>query len=179
LTGADAVYTDKSGLPKYYGGLDNNITYKNFDFGVSVVYTGGFYIYNSTRAALLSNFFVNNSTEILDRWTAPGQKTDVARIVLTDNQANSASDRFLEKGDFLRVRTISLGYNFGGTALSRVGISKLRLFAQVYNPFVITGYKGQDPEVNSNRNNSNIAIGVDSRAVPQPRTYTFGLNVSL
>ncbi|MGE8428329.1 MAG: SusC/RagA family TonB-linked outer membrane protein [Sphingobacterium sp.] len=179
LVGDDAVYLDKSGLPKYYGGLDNNITYKKFDFGLSLVYTGGFYIYNTTRSALLTNQFLNNSTEILDRWTAPGQKTDVPRLFLSDNTATRASDRFLEKGDFIRVRTISLGYNFAGTTLNRAGIKNLRLFAQVYNPFIITGYKGQDPEVNSNRNNSNIAIGVDNRAVPQPRTYTFGLNVSL
>lgn len=179
LVGDDAVYLDKSGLPKYYGGLDNNITYKKFDFGVSLVYTGGFYIYNTTRSSLLTNQFLNNTTEILDRWTAPGQKTDIPRLFLTDNTANRASDRFLEKGDFVRVRTISVGYNFAGETLKRIGINNLRVFTQVYNPFLITGYKGQDPEVNSNRNNSNIAIGVDNRAVPQPRTYTFGLNVSL
>lgn len=179
LVGDDAVYLDKSGLPKYYGGLDNNITYKKFDFGVSLVYTGGFYIYNTTRSSLLTNQFLNNTTEILDRWTTPGQKTDIPRLFLTDNTHSRASDRFLEKGDFLRVRTISLGYNFANESLNRVGVKNLRLFAQVYNPFIITGYKGQDPEVNSNRNNSNIAIGVDNRAVPQPRTYTFGLNVSL
>lgn len=107
------------------------------------------------------------------------KKTDIPRLFLTDNTHSRASDRFLEKGDFLRVRTISLGYNFANETLNRAGIKNLRLFAQVYNPFIITGYKGQDPEVNSNRNNSNIAIGVDNRAVPQPRTYTFGLNVSL
>ncbi|MOA30450.1 hypothetical protein D3C78_1515410 [compost metagenome] len=64
------------------------------------------------------------------------------------------------------------------------GVSSLRLYAQVFNPFVITGYSGSDPEVNSNRdnltttNNANIAYGVDNRSVPQPRTYTIGLNVS-
>ncbi|MGJ1498795.1 TonB-dependent receptor domain-containing protein [Sphingobacterium spiritivorum] len=179
ISGSDAVYTDKSGLPKYYGGLDNNFTYKKFDLGISIVYTGGFYIYNTTRSGLLTNSFLNNSTEILDRWTTIGQQTDVPRVFLSDNAANQASTRFLEKGDFLRFRTISLGYNFGGETLSRIGINNLRVFAQVYNPFIITGYSGQDPEVNTNRNNSNIAIGVDNRAVPQPRTYTFGLNVSL
>lgn len=179
VTGSDAVYTNKSGLPKYYGGLDNNFAYKNFDLGISMVYTGGFYIYNTTKSSMLTNGFLNNDAEILDRWTTPGQNTDVPRLFLTDNTANQASTRFLEKGDFLRFRTISLGYTFQSAALSRTGLNKLRLYAQVYNPFVITGYSGPDPEVNSNRNNSNIAIGVDSRSVPQPRTFTFGLNVSL
>ncbi len=175
--GGDAQYLDESGLPKYYGGLDNNFTYKNIDFGFSMVYTGGFSIYNSTRASLLSNYFVNNGSEILDRWTTPGQQTDVPKLYMTETTANQASTRFLEKGDFLRMRTISLGYTFND--LSRWGISSLRLYGQVYNAFVITGYTGQDPEVSLNRNNSNIAIGVDNRSVPQPRTYTLGLNISL
>lgn len=179
ITANDAVYTGKSGIPKFYGGLDNNFKYRDFDLGISLVYTGGYYIYNATRANLLTNSFLNNSTEILDRWTTPGQKTDVPKVFLTDNTANQASDRFLEKGDFLRARTISLGYTFGGEKLNSAGIRSLRLYGQVYNAFVITGYKGQDPEVNSNRNNSNIAVGVDSRAVPQPRTYTFGLSLTL
>ena len=177
LLGTDAVYLDKSGLPKYYGGLDNNFTYKNFDFGFSLVYTGGFYIYNSTRAGLLSNYFVNNGTEILDRWTTPGQVTDIPKLYLGETTANQSSTRFLEKGDFLRMRTISFGYNFKD--LSKYGISNLRLYGQVYNAFVITGYSGQDPEVSLNRNNSNIAVGVDNKSVPQPRTYTLGLSISL
>lgn len=179
ITGSDAVYTDKSGLPKYYAGLDNNFAYKNFDLGISMVYTGGFSIYNTTRSSMLTNSFLNNDAEILERWTTPGQQTDVPRLFLTDNTANQASTRFLEKGDFLRFRTISLGYTFESLGLGRAGVNRLRIYAQVYNPFVITGYSGQDPEVNSNRNNSNIAIGVDNRSVPQPRTYTLGLNVSL
>lgn len=177
ITANDAVYTGESGIPKYYGGLDNNFTYKNFDLGISLVYTGGFSVYNSTRANLLTNNFLNNDTEILDRWTTPGQKTDVPRLFLLDNVGNQASDRFLEKGDFLRCRTINLGYTFKD--LDKIGINSVRVYGQVYNAFIITGYSGQDPEVNSNRNNTNIAIGVDSRAVPQPRTYTFGLSLTL
>jgi TonB-linked SusC/RagA family outer membrane protein len=179
ISGSDAVYTGKSGLPRYYGGLDNNFTYKNFDLGISLVYTGGFSIYNTTRSNLLTNTFLNNSTEILDRWTTPGQNTNVPRLFLTDQTANQASTRFLEKGDFLRARSISLGYNFKDLNLSKVGINNLRVYGQVYNAFVLTGYSGTDPEVNSNRNNSNIAIGVDSRSVPQPRVYTLGLSISL
>lgn len=177
LVGDDAVYLDESGLPKYYGGLDNNFTYKNIDFGFSLVYTGGYHIYNATRASLMSNYFVNNSTEILDRWTTPGQITDVPKLYLTESTATQSSTRFLEKGDFLRMRTISLGYTFKD--LSKYGISNLRVYGQVYNAFVITGYKGQDPEVNYTRNNTNIGISVDNRSVPQPRTYTLGLNISL
>lgn len=173
----DAVYTGKTGMPKYYGGWDNTFTYKNFDLNISLVYTGGFYVYNSTRAGMLTNYFQNNYAEILDRWTTPGQQTDVPKLYLTDNVGNQTSTRFLEKGDFLRARTIGLGYTFRQPIITRMGISNLRLYTQVYNAFIITGYSGPDPEVNYNRNNTNIATAIDNRAVPQPRTYTLGLNV--
>lgn len=176
ISGSDAVYTGKSGTPKFYGGLDNNFAYKNFDLGITFSYTGGFYIYNATKGSLLSNYFNNNSAEILGRWTTPGQKTDIPRLYLTDNVGNQTSTRFLEKGDYLRCRTISLGYTFRQPFMTAAKLSNLRVYAQVYNPFVITGYSGPDPEISYARN-SNIALAVDNRQAPQMRTYTIGLNV--
>ncbi|RFS18687.1 TonB-dependent receptor [Chitinophaga silvatica] len=177
IGGGDAVYTGKTGMPKYYGGWDNNFSYKNFELGISLVYTGGYYIYNSTRAGMLSNSFQNNLTEILDRWTSAGQNTNVPKLYMMDNTGNQTSTRFLEKGDFLRARTISLGYTFRQPVFTRLGFNNLKVYGQVYNAFTITGYSGIDPEVNYNRNNTNIATAVDSRGVPQPKTYTLGLNV--
>lgn len=177
ISGADAVYTGKTGQPKYYGGLDNTFTYKNLDLGLSFVYTGGFYVYNSTRSGMLTGYFQNNYAEIMDRWTTPGQVTDVPRVYLNNNTANQTSDRFLEKGDFLRLRTVSLGYTFRQPVFSQLGFTNLRIYGQIYNAFLISGYSGPDPEVNYNRNNTNIATAIDNRAVPQPRVYTFGLNV--
>ena len=177
ISSKDALYTGKSGMPKFYGGWDNTFTYKNFDLNVSLVYTGGFYVYNSTKASMLTNYFQNNYADIMDRWTTPGQKTDVPRLYMNDNIGNQTSTRFLEKGDFLRARTIGLGYTFRQPIFTRMGITNLRLYGQVYNAFIITGYSGPDPEVNYNRNNTNIATAVDNRPIPQPRTYTLGLNV--
>lgn len=177
IGGGDAVYTGKTGTPKFYGGLDNTFNYKNFDLNISFVYTGGFYIYNATRAGLLGNYFNNNSTEILSRWTTPGQKTDIPKTYLTDNIPNQTSTRFLEKGDYLRCRTISLGYTFRQPFMNAAKLNNLRVYAQVYNPFVFTGYSGPDPEVSYSRNTSNIALAVDNRQAPQLRTFTLGLNV--
>lgn len=175
----DQVYLEgKTGIPTWYGGFDNTFTYKEFDLSLSMVYQGGNYLYNSTLSGLLTNTFQNNDARILNRWTTPGQVTDIPRLNSLDNNANQASDRFLEKGDFLRMRTISLGYRLKSAWAEKIGVSNLRISAQVYNAFVITGYSGIDPEVNSNRNNTNIATGYDNRAIPQPRTYTIGLNAS-
>jgi TonB-linked SusC/RagA family outer membrane protein len=177
ISASDAIYTGKTGMPKFYGGFDNTLTYKSLDLSFSFVYTGGNYVYNSTRSGMLTNYFQNNYAEILSRWTAVGQKTDVPKLYLRDNTANQTSTRFLEKADFIRLRTVNLGYTFRQQALANAGISNLRIYAQVYNAFLITGYSGPDPEVNYNRNNTNIATAIDNRPVPQPRTFTFGLNV--
>jgi TonB-linked SusC/RagA family outer membrane protein len=179
FTADDAVYQDgKTGLPTYYGGFDNTFTYKDFDLNLSLVYQGGNYLYNSSRSQMLTNTLQNNFSEILDRWTTPGQKTDIPRVWSGNNTANNASTRFLEKGDFLRLRSASLGYTIKNEWAQKAGFSSLRVSAQVFNVFVLTNYKGLDPEVNSNRNNSNIATGLDNRAVPQPRTFMLGLNAS-
>jgi TonB-linked SusC/RagA family outer membrane protein len=178
-TAADNVYQEgKTGTPKFYGGFDNSFTYKDFDLNLSFVYQGGNYLYNTSRSGMLTNTFQNNYSEILDRWTTPGQITDIPRLWSTNNTANNASTRFLEKADFIRLRNISLGYTVKNNWVEKAGLSSLRLNAQVYNVFVITGYSGIDPEVSSNRNNSNLATGYDNRAIPQPRTVMLGLNAS-
>lgn len=177
LSGSDYQYTGKQGLPKWYGGFDNTFRYKQFDLSLSFFFSGGNYIYNGTRANLMANSFSNNLDDIKNRWTTPGQKTDIPRLYLLDNAANQASTRWLEKGDFLRLRTLTFGYNMPKSVYGRIGFDNVRVFAQMFNVFTVTGYSGPDPEVNTNAG-SNIAIGVDTRNVPQPRTLTFGVNLA-
>jgi TonB-dependent starch-binding outer membrane protein SusC len=174
----DYVYLDgKSGLPTWYGGWDNTVTFRNFDLNVSIVYQGGNYILNSTKANMLSNFFTNNFDVIKGRWTTPGQQTDIPKLWASDNTANQTSTRFLEKGDFARVRTITLGYNLSRKLLDRLGITNVRVYAQAFNPFLLTKYSGLDPDVNYN-SFSNIAVGTDNRATPQMKVNTIGVNVT-
>ncbi|MBT2556640.1 TonB-dependent receptor [Hymenobacter sp. ISL-91] len=178
ITQADAVYTDRTGYPTYYGGFDNTISYKGIELGIFLQFSGGNKIYNGTRASLLTTSFANNLDEIKDRWTTAGQNTDIPKLVLQDAVSTQASTRWLEDGDFLRVRQINLGYNLPETMTERYGIGRARIYAQVQNAFVFTKYSVGDPEVNSNRNNTNIAYGIDNRSVPQTRAYTLGLNLS-
>ncbi len=178
LSSADNVYQEgKTGVPKWFGGWDNSFKFKQFDLGVSVTYSGGNYIYNTTKASMLTNFFSNNFTEILKRWQKPGDITTVPRIYQSDNQANATSTRFLEKGDYARVRTITLGYNFDKEMLQKWGFENIRFYVQAFNPFTITNYTGLDPDVNYNSFN-NTAVGVDNRATPQVKTMTVGFNVT-
>lgn len=179
LTGTDFVYQKRGGLATYYGGWDNTFTYKGFDLNISIAYQGGNYVYNSSKAGMMTNQFSNNFTAILRRWQQPGQVTDVPKLWLgSDNTGNQASTRWLEKGDFIRFRTITLGYNVPKKMLNKIGFDNIRVFAQAFNPFIITKYTGLDPDVSTaGTTQSNIQIGVDSRATPQPRSFTVGLNL--
>ncbi|HEY9262535.1 TonB-dependent receptor domain-containing protein, partial [Chitinophaga sp.] len=175
VSASDAQYQDKSGYPTFFGGFNNTFSYKGFDLSIFLQYSGGNYVYNGTRAALLTTFFGNNLEEVKNRWTPENKNTDIPKLFLADATITQASTRWLEKGDFVRAREISLGYTFPGIK-QKLGMNSLRVYGLVQNAFIITKYKGSDPEVNTNRD-SNINYGVDNRGVPIPRIFTLGLNV--
>jgi len=182
LGGGDFVYQKKGGLPTYYGGWDNTFTYKGIDLGVSVIYQGGNYVYNSSKAGMLTNQFSNNFTDILRRWQKAGDVTDVPKVWLgSDNTPNQASSRWLEKGDYIRVRSITLGYTIPKKYLNKIGFENIRAYVQAFNPFIITKYTGLDPDVNTQgtvQANGNVALGLDNRATPQVKTITVGVNLT-
>jgi hypothetical protein len=170
-------------LPRWQGGWNNRFTFGNFDTEIFFRYSGGNYIMNETRRGMLGMGFSNNSTEILERWTESGQETDIPKLY-TGQDANiwatgAANSRFVEKGDFLRVQNIVIGYTIPTEVLSTAfngNIRSARFFAQVQNPITITGYSGLDPELNTFPSNQ-LQFGVDWNAAPIIRTWSFGLNV--
>ncbi len=170
------------GTPTYFGGLTNTVKYKGFDFNIFLSFAGGNKIMNVTRQETLNNQkFQNNGKEILNRWTTPGQQTDVPKLwqgsdafLLLSSNTNS---RFVEKGDFIRAQNIGLGYSLPTNLLNRAHVSSARFYFQVQNAFVITKYTGADPELNTST--GNLSPGVDYNTSPVPRTYTFGVNIGL
>ena len=111
----------------------------------------------------------------LDRWTTPGQITDVPR--LTDaNYSRQENSRFLEDGSFVRLRSLNLGYTFPTSLASKLHIQKLRVFASGSNLLLFTPYKGADPESNIGQDN---VQGYDYGVPPQPRAFQFGFNLTL
>ncbi|MCL7987248.1 SusC/RagA family TonB-linked outer membrane protein [Sphingobacterium sp. lm-10] len=168
-------------LPTYYGGFNNNFRYKDFDATVNFTFAGGNKIMNGTRGTLLDQRFYNNATEVLNRWTAPGQETDIPRLVYNDVISNgsagfSISDN-AEKADFLRLQQVVLGYTFRPAAFARLGLSSIRVYGQASNLFLLTGYTGADPESSSN-GNSATSMGVEKNSIGLGRTWSAGLNVS-
>lgn len=181
ITAADAVIVGNA-LPKWYGGFNNTIKYKDkIDFNASITFAGGNYIYNGSQAGMRDQRHWNNEVEVMDRWTGAGQQTNIPRVVWGDNVSNGSTfpiSENVEKGDFVKLKSMALGYTFRENVFGKTGITSLRLYAQVTNIYTLTKYSGSDPEVSTN-GNSNLTPGVDRNTVPQATTYTFGLNLTL
>ncbi|TGE08096.1 SusC/RagA family TonB-linked outer membrane protein [Hymenobacter fodinae] len=173
--------------PNYFGGLTNSLSYKGFDFGFTLNFEQGAKIMNMNRFFLVHGGTQSNIgylKEQLDRWQKPGDVTDIPR--LTTNAASNnyggvvqnLSDRYLEDGSFLRLRTLSLGYTVPTVVAAKARLNSLRVYVQAANLFTITPYSGLDPEVNSQSGVSNTK-NFDWATVPQPRTFQVGLTVGL
>jgi TonB-linked SusC/RagA family outer membrane protein len=165
-----------------FGGFNNNFRYKNFDLSFLFTYQFGGYLYYGTGSGLLDQRFWNNGVEVLDRWTTPGQITNIPRVKNADNISNGSSfpiDVHVYKSDYIKLKSANIGYSIPKSLLSKIGISNLRVYAAAYNLFVITGYPGPDPEVASNGAGTagNVAAGVDRNTAANQRTLTAGLSV--
>ena len=164
-------------LPSWFGGFDNNFFLGAFDLNVFLRFSGGNVIMNRTRADLMEMAFNNNGKDILGRWQSvdnPGDgQTPKLRLNASNtvNNPNVASTRWVEKGDFLRLANIGIGYTMPKTLTRRINIESLRIYAQAQNMVTITGYKGLDPETNTN------GFGVDYNGNPQQQVFTIGANL--
>ncbi|MDO9341678.1 MAG: SusC/RagA family TonB-linked outer membrane protein [Bacteroidales bacterium] len=169
-----------SPLPKYYGGLDNNLTYKDFDFGLGLTYAFDFDIYNGSKAGLRDQRWWNNSVEVYETaWKQDGDITNIPKPVMNDNVSNGSAfpiSENIERGDYAKVRSISAGYTFKKIP-GNLNIERIRLYAQAFNAYVFTKYTGSDPEVSTN-GDTNLAPGIDRNSAPQSRTVTFGVNIT-
>jgi TonB-dependent starch-binding outer membrane protein SusC len=160
---------DKQPLPKMTLGFSTNVTYKGFDASTSFYGAFGHYIYNNTSNAYFFKgaFGPRNVTE------------DVA----TSNQAagdpNSPSTKYLEKGDFLRMGNLTLGYTFKGNALERMKIKSARFYVNGSNLLLFTDYTGFDPEVDVDKQLNGVpSAGMDYLAYPKAKSLGFGVNVT-
>jgi TonB-linked SusC/RagA family outer membrane protein len=168
-------------LPTYFGGFINDFRYKNFDLNIMFQFQGGNYIYNGTQAGLRDMRFWNNHTDVLDRWTESNPNGTIPKVVFGDNVSNGSAlpiSENIQKGDFIRLRNLALGYTLPKSVIQKAKMTNLRVYAQVQNAFVLTGYTGADPEISTN-GGSNIAPGVDRNSIGQARSYTIGVQVGL
>ena len=169
--------------PKFIYGLTNSLSFMGFDLNIFIQGVQGNQIFNATKMDLEGMFdSKNQSTNVLDRWQQPGDITDVPKANAAgdgslDNIHNST--RFVEDGSFLRIKSLTLAYNFPTTWLQKVKMQNLSVYATAQNLLTFTKYTGFDPEVNAYGVNSlGTEFGVDYGTYPQTRQMVFGLNVT-
>lgn len=156
--------------PTHMFSLGNNLTYKGFELSIYLQGVAGNKIFNANKIDLTGmSAAYNQTTDVLSRWHGEGTSNYMPRAVFGDpNQNNRISDRFVENGSYLRLKTISLSYNFPKEWLKVLTIENARLTLSCENVATITSYSGFDPEVGIN--------GIDLSTYPISRTFNIGLN---
>ncbi|WP_293931212.1 SusC/RagA family TonB-linked outer membrane protein [Sphingobacterium sp. UBA6645] len=175
----DRIVTGDSN-PKLTGGWNNSFSYKGFQLDMMFTFMYGTDIYaqwKSTGMANLGSNYAKDLTYVENAWTGPGTTNVYPRALIGLGHNTKNSTRFLEDGSFIRLRALTLGYNFDKSLVEQMKLKGLRVFATADNLFLLTRYSGWDPEVNNNLDPR--YYGVDLFGVPQPRTFSFGLNVNL
>lgn len=172
----DRVYQG-SAFPDFTFALNGNVRYKNFDLSIGLQGVLGNKIYNATRQTLEdvtkgSNFLAS----CLDYWTPENKNAAHPRLTWDDPNRNTRaeSDRYLENGSYLRLRSVQLGYTFPQTWF-KGAIQHARLYINAENLFTITSYSGYSPDVNAD--NANYR-GFDNFIYPTNRVFMLGLNVT-
>ncbi|WP_299682844.1 TonB-dependent receptor [uncultured Dokdonia sp.] len=166
-------------LPDFSWATTTTINYKGFELIVFFQGVEGQDIYNATRLELENQSgFTNQSTTVLNAWTPDNPNTDIPRAAFGDPDGNNrASTRWVEDGSFIKLRELTLGYNFPKKWTQKLGINNLKLFMQGRNLATWTNYSGYDPEVS--RDGSNVlSSGIDFGTYPQVRTFIGGLNMT-
>jgi TonB-linked SusC/RagA family outer membrane protein len=164
--------------PKFIAGLTNTFTFKNFDLSIFLQSSYGNDIFNQTRQSSNRSFVYNAATtEVLRSWRKEGDITDVPRgTPSTIGRNGFVSNRWIEDGSYLRVKTATLGYTVPATLLKRIKVDNARVYVSGQNLFTFTNYSGLDPEANF-RTGQPLLQGIDLGTYPQVRSITFGLNL--
>ena len=161
---------DKQPLPKINVGFNTNFTYKDFDLGASFYGAFGHYIYNNTtNAYFFKGAFLGGRNTTEEAATSPQAQGD----------PNSPSTKYLEKGDFLRMGNLTFGYTVKGAILDKFKMSTARLYVNASNLFIITGYSGTDPEVDTDKSLNGVpSAGMEYLSYPRDKSVSVGLNVT-
>lgn len=162
--------------PKFTYGMTNNLSYKGFSLNIFFQGSYGNDIYNVSRMETEGMYDAKNqSIAVLDRWERPGMITYMPRA--TQEKVNLlSSTRFVEDGSYLRLKTLTLSYNFSGGLFKKWNITRFQPYLTAQNLLTLTKYKGFDPEVNQYGGDATVQ-GVDYGTYPQSKSYVVGINV--
>lgn len=185
INGDDFVILGNA-YPDFFGGITNNLTYKDFNLSVFFFASLGQEVFNYSLAQWkydLSSSEFNKLKEVAtDRWTGPGTSNDIPRagykpVNITDGP-DGGIDRMIEDASFLKLRNVTLTYNLPKSLLSRVGIANANIYVQGNNLLVMTKFTGFDPEGN-NLQGSATLIPMSAMLYPATRNYMLGVQIGL
>jgi hypothetical protein len=162
-------------IPEYSYGINFSSSYKNWDFSMFWQGSGGNMVFNGMYRNLMVGQYGNHSIDELNYWTPANTNTNVPRPIIGDPNANTRdSNRFIEKGDYIKLQTMQIGYESPLTNISF--IEKAKIYVNGQNLLIISKYKGYDPDFNSN--DGLFSRGYDGGSFPNPRTISLGLEVN-
>jgi len=172
---------DKTNLgnvqPKFLYSFSNTFTWKRFDLFAFFQGSYGNKVYNLLQEELeLTNLGQNASSALLDRWTPTNPSNTITRA--SYSPVAQVVDRYMQDASYLRLKTISLGYNLSPELAHKILAKQVRIYVSAQNLLTITKYSGYDPEVNTFAQN-NLLQGIDYGAYPSVKTFLAGLNITL
>jgi TonB-linked SusC/RagA family outer membrane protein len=175
-----------SPLPNFTFGLRMGGEWNRFDLNLFIDGMAGNKIYNYTRYCLESGAFNGNlSTTVANSWRPDNQDTDMPRFSKTDGADNKLAftDRWLEDGSYIRLKSLDIGYTFPRQWMQKAGIQNLRMYVSMENLLTLTRYSGYSPDLGESSSTGasyNIfSRGIDQGRYPIPRTFSFGIQVNL
>lgn len=166
--------------PDFTYGFNISANYKAFDFSLLANGVAGNQIVQSYRNQ--SGAYGNYTSAILDRWHGEGSSNTVPRVTEDNRNFTQFSDLYIQDGDFLRISTVTLGFDLAKMKHSKPFFaSQFRLYFSALNLYTFTKYNGMDPEIGFGSSNSDqkFSSGVDVGYYPRPRTFMMGLNIKL
>lgn len=171
--------------PKLFGGFNTSLTWKNIDLNASFGFSLGGKIYNYSRQEYDSDgaYTDRNQMKLIDGWSRWEKEGDIATHPAASygnkSNSNKASTRYLEDGDYLKLRSLSIGYNLN---LSKYYIQNMRIYFTAENVFTLTGFSGIDPEVPAYYDETTgtyKSIGTaGANLYPSTRKFMFGINLT-
>lgn len=170
ITDADRTFIGNPN-PDFSASLNNTLTYGNFNLSIYLQGVYGNDIFNANRLYTEAmSITTNQSTAVLDRWTASGTSNSMPRAVYGDpNNNNRASSRYIEDGSYIRVKNVTLSYNVPNNLFGKKIFDNAKIYLSGQNLLTFTKYTGFDPEVSTN--------GIDNNIYPVTRIVSLGLNV--
>ncbi|WP_148366818.1 SusC/RagA family TonB-linked outer membrane protein [Bacteroides sp.] len=175
-----------SPFPDFTFGVRLGGEWNNFDFNLFFDGMVGNKIYNYPRYRLESgNFNGNMSTVLANSWRPDNQNTDIPRFSKTDGADNkwAYSDRWLENGSYMRLKTLDIGYTLPKNLTKKVKLENVRIYTSMENLFTLTKYSGYTPDLGESTvagvDYNVFSRGIDQGRYPLPRTISFGIQVNL